>query len=499
MEAWQQVYVQNLPVYMQLIERYFEHSDIEIQRSNIEQLLDRLSFKLPKGLTKKEIHEAGRFPVVSQSKEMIIGYSDVENKVISDELPLIIYGDHSKTIKFIDFPFVIGADGVKLLKPKRNVLAKYFYYGLIGLETDTKNYGRHFSLLKKKSLTVPSSLDLQSSVVRFVEDLETKKSLSEQPYFSEATEQAIHCLQNNSIVVSQLANEHAHQQTLLKKLRQQILQEAIEGKLTADWRAENPDVEPASGLLKRIAAEKAELVKAKKIKKQKPLPPISDDEKPFELPEGWEWCQLGEAILIYEAGKSFKCIDRQSDHDEWGVIKTSAITSAYFREEEHKFYQKIPPDDLSKQINPGDLIFCRASGSKGLAGKCCIVGDLSKNLLLSDKTPRVILSKFVNMKYVFYHNESVYTDAYYAALNTGKSTSMNNITKDQLMGKPVPLPPAEEQEAIVAKVEKLLAVCDQLETQITHNQTHADALMQAVLREAFTQGSPNKTQGAVNA
>ena len=85
----------------------------------------------------------------------------------------------------------------------------------------------------------------------------------------------------------ELKAELIHQQTLLKQLRQQILQEAIEGKLTTDWRAQNPDVEPASELLKRIAAEKAQLVKDKKIKAQKPLPPIMDEEKPFEIPQGW--------------------------------------------------------------------------------------------------------------------------------------------------------------------------------------------------------------------
>ena len=72
-----------------------------------------------------------------------------------------------------------------------------------------------------------------------------------------------------------LSKELAHQETLIKKLRQQILQEAIEGKLTAEWRAETPDVEPASELLKRMETEKAQLIKDKKIKKQKPLPPIS--------------------------------------------------------------------------------------------------------------------------------------------------------------------------------------------------------------------------------
>jgi len=100
----------------------------------------------------------------------------------------------------------------------------------------------------------------------------------------------------------ELKSELNYQQILLKKLRQQILQEAIEGKLTADWRAANPNIEPASELLKHIAAEKAQLIKDKKIKPQKPLPPIKDEEKPFDLPEGWIWCRLGNYV-DFERGK----------------------------------------------------------------------------------------------------------------------------------------------------------------------------------------------------
>jgi type I restriction enzyme S subunit len=88
--------------------------------------------------------------------------------------------------------------------------------------------------------------------------------------------------------------EIENQQSLLAKLRQAILQEAIQGKLTADWRAAHPDVEPASQLLHRIQAEKARLIAAKKLRPEKPLPKITPAEIPFEIPKGWEWCRLSE-------------------------------------------------------------------------------------------------------------------------------------------------------------------------------------------------------------
>ena len=88
-------------------------------------------------------------------------------------------------------------------------------------------------------------------------------------------------------IVGSLKNEIAHQQSLLAKLKQAILQEAIQGKLTADWRAAHSDVEPASQLLHRIQAEKARLIAAKKLRPEKPLPKITPAEIPFEIPKGW--------------------------------------------------------------------------------------------------------------------------------------------------------------------------------------------------------------------
>jgi type I restriction enzyme S subunit len=97
---------------------------------------------------------------------------------------------------------------------------------------------------------------------------------------------------------SDLKQEITQQQILLKKLRQQILQEAIEGKLTQDWRVKNPNTEPASELLKRIQAEKQQLIKDKKIKAQKPLSVITEDEKLFKLPKSWVWCQVNDTQYL---------------------------------------------------------------------------------------------------------------------------------------------------------------------------------------------------------
>lgn len=288
---------------------------------------------------------------------------------------------------------------------------------------------------------------------------------------------------------SRMEHEIAHQQSLLAKLKQAILQEAIQGKLTADWRAAHPEVKSASKLLLRIQAEKARLIADKKLRPEKSLPKITPAEIPFEIPKGWEWCRFGQITRAYEAGSSFKCEDREVVDEEWGVIKTSAVTSGDFAERENKFLRTDAPADTTAQVAVGDLIFCRASGSKGLAGKCAIVRECSRNLLLSDKTIRVPLMEGISQEYVALHNDSAQAKAYFAGLGMGKSTSMNNVTRDDLFMKPVPLPPLAEQAAIVERVESLMATCRALEAEIEQTRTHAADLLQAVLKEAFAPAS----------
>jgi len=285
----------------------------------------------------------------------------------------------------------------------------------------------------------------------------------------------------------QLFGELIHQQTLLKKLRQQILQEAIEGKLTADWRAANPNVEPANELLKRIATEKAELVKAKKIKKQKPLPPISDDEKPFELPEGWAWCRFGDVLESTFYGPRFG----KSEYVENGIptIRTTDMDNGIIN------FDNPPSVDVTdqKKINLYKLLFndllVTRTGSIGTMA-------LYQSDTLAFPSAYLIRCRFViphmaDFLYKYLHSPMVLQ---YFGLNT-KTGSRPNINAVSISNSLPPLPPLDELQSIVTKVEKLLAICDQLETQITQNQTHADALMQAVLRDAFTK-DPTDTANA---
>ncbi|MDP0587878.1 MAG: restriction endonuclease subunit S [Candidatus Endonucleobacter bathymodioli] len=290
---------------------------------------------------------------------------------------------------------------------------------------------------------------------------------------------------------TELKTELTHQQTLLKKLRQQILQEAIEGKLTADWREQNPNVEPASELLKRIQAEKAQLIKDKKIKKQKPLPPtrlpdgqVSEDEKPFALPDGWVWCRLEEVLYDLQYGTSKKCTYDVGQNTP--ILRIPNISSGLICSKDLKYTDLTDKEKNQYSLLEGDLLVIRSNGSKKLVGKTVCVSNEFEGFGYAGYLIRLRFS--LSKSNIHYLQKYLGSWALREQIETPLRTTVgiNNINSTELSNLLIPLPPLPEQKAIVTKVEKLLALCDQLETQITHNQTHANALMQAVLKEAFT-------------
>ena len=277
--------------------------------------------------------------------------------------------------------------------------------------------------------------------------------------------------------------EITRQQTLLKKLRQQILQEAIEGKLTKDWRAENPDVESASELLKRIQIEKSQLIKDKKIKKQNPLPPISEKEIPFELPDGWVWCRTGVLLNKFSTGP-FGSMLHQSDYVAKGIplVNPTNIVNGSIVPNKKMMINEDTRVRLSKYIlKTGEFIIAR----RGDLSKCAIISNNESGWLCGTGSFFIQPSEYISKDFFL----KVYRSAFFQQqlADTSIGQTMANLNQKILNSAVFLLPPLPEQKAIVAKVEKLLTLCDQLQTQITTNQTHAKQLMQAVLKEAFLQ------------
>ncbi len=242
------------------------------------------------------------------------------------------------------------------------------------------------------------------------------------------------------------------------KLRKSILQQAIQGRLTE----RDPADEPASELLKRIRAEKEKLIKEGKIKKEKPLPPITEDEIPFEIPENWEWVRLSQIITGTDAGKSPQCEERPCNRNEYGVIKTTAIQNGFFLPNENKVLPQSFQIQDNQFLHQGDLLITRA-GPKNRTGIMCVVDSYVDNLILSDKTVRIMyMQGMINPYYVMMALNCPKVYYYVTKAMTGMAESQVNISQSKMKEFILPLPPLAEQERIVDRVNELLAMCDEM-------------------------------------
>lgn len=264
------------------------------------------------------------------------------------------------------------------------------------------------------------------------------------------------------------------------QLKQTVLQLAVMGRLVP----QNPEDEPASVLLEKIAAEKAQLVKDKKIKKQKPLPAITDEEKPFVLPEGWEWCRVEDLSLHSEAGWSPKCENTARERDDWGVLKVSAVTWGEFRDGENKQL----PDHLEPkpeyEVQPNDFLISRANTAELVARSVVVPEDAPTRLMMSDKIIRFVFSDKVSSRYVNLVNNSCYARQYYATVAGGTSSSMKNVSRKQIQMLLIAMPPKNEQLRIESRFNEMMTLCDTLKSQIHQTQTTQLHLANAMVEQA---------------
>ncbi|EFB2670782.1 restriction endonuclease subunit S [Escherichia coli] len=253
----------------------------------------------------------------------------------------------------------------------------------------------------------------------------------------------------------------------IKKLRELILELAVRGKLVP----QDPNDEPASELLKRIAAEKAELVKQGKIKKQKPLPEISEEEKPFELPEGWEWTKLTRIAEINPK------IDVSDDEQEISFIPMPLISTRF--DGSHEFEIK-----KWKDVKKGYTHF--ANGDIAIAkitpcfenSKAAIFSGLKNGIGVGTTELHVArpFSDIINRKYLLLNFKSPNFLKSGESQMTG-SAGQKRVPRLFFENNPIPFPPMQEQERIIIRFTQLMSLCDQLEQQ---SLTSLDAHQQLV-------------------
>lgn len=286
--------------------------------------------------------------------------------------------------------------------------------------------------------------------------------------------------------MNELSGEIIHQQTYLKKLRQQILQEAIEGKLTAEWRKQNPELisgeNHASKLLEKIRNEKEQLMKEGKIKKSKSLSPITDKEKAFPLPEGWVWCRLGE--IIYDLPRNGYSPKRVSYKTSTKSLKLGATTYGIFNRDEYKYVADDIPEESVFWLEPGDILIQR-SNSIDYVGVSAIYTGGSKEFIYPDLMMKIRIVKPLSITLFHLFLSSPETRGYFRTKAKGSQQTMPKINQNVVLDALIPLLPLTEQQTIVERVEKLISIIDELEKQVTERKDQTVMLMQSVLKETF--------------
>lgn len=263
----------------------------------------------------------------------------------------------------------------------------------------------------------------------------------------------------------------------IDQLKQTILQLAVMGKLVP----QDPNDEPAVKLLERIAEEKAQLIKEKKIKKQKALPPISDDEKPFELPNGWCFSHMQDLCSLITDGthQTPKYTDEGRP-----FISAQCVKPFRFMPENCRYVSEEHYQSYIKNRNPEyeDILLSRVGA--GIGEAAMIDTDLEFAIYVSTGLLKPYRCS-VNSKYLVLWLNSPLGRGFSERNTLGKGVSQGNLNLSLIRAFCVSLPPFEEQLRIVKQVEKLVVLCDLLKVRLKGSQNTQLHLTDAIVEQAI--------------
>lgn len=344
-------------------------------------------------------------------------------------------------IPYLDRPMSIAPNSiiVKCLNP---LMTTFFKYIILS------SYGQDLLKSFTAGTAMPkfSKTQLRNSIIPL-------PPLAEQQRIVEKLEQILPLVEEYGKNEEKLSKLNS---TLPDKIKQSILQHAVQGKLVP----QNPNEESASELLKRIKAEKEQLIKDGKIKKEKPLPPITEDEIPFKIPSSWEWCRVND-IGVYKKGpfgsaltkKIFvpKGNDTVKVYEQKNAIQKDYTLGEYYISKE--YYEKSMKGFT---VSSGDIIVSCA----GTIGETYVMPENIELGIINQALMRMTITKEIDLKYfLMYFDIILKRDS----KTYSKGSAIKNIPPFEIF-KPmlVPLPPLAEQQRIVTKVEELLNIVDKL-------------------------------------
>jgi len=264
-------------------------------------------------------------------------------------------------------------------------------------------------------------------------------------------------------------NEIKNQERYVKHLRQAILKEAMEGKLIK----QDPKDGNAQDLLEQIKKEKEKLVKEKKIPKSNPLPPITPEEIPYEIPDNWVWCRLGE---ITGYGSSKKAEPADIDNNTW-ILDLEDIEKETSKLLNKVRFKERKSSSTKSVFNKGDVLYSKL---RPYLDKVIVAdenGVCTTEILpfkcFANFNPEYFRFILKNPEFVRYVN------------GVTKGMKMPRLGTNEGQNALVPLSPLPEQIRIVDKLNTLMNYCDELEKSIADNKAYLEMLLQVSLKDAL--------------
>lgn len=380
-----------------------------------------------------EFEAEGEYPVVSQSKEYIIGYSNNKTRLFHHDNPVIVFGDHTTIVKYVDFDFVVGADGVKIFSPNTDLIsAKFFAYVLeyysVGLEK-VGGYSRHYKYIKNKSIPIPP-LEEQNRIIAKIEEL--------LPYidsYADAYEK-----------LEQLNDRFP------EDMKKSILQYAVQGKLV-EQRDEEGTAEEQ--FVEKCKEDKKQAIAEGKFRKEDYRGSIQLDDAPFVIPNSWIWMYISDMSLFQEGpgilGKDFR---------ESGVplIRIAGMQETTVSLEGCNYLdtQMVKEKWNHFRLDIGDIVISTSASMNKIAE----VTSEAEGAIPYTGLIRFKMYGGINKEYFKWFIKSPF---YMEQVNNQKSGGLiKHYGPTHLRRMIIPIPPLKEQRRIVDKVEELLSYCEQL-------------------------------------
>ena len=406
-----------------------------------------------KGLTGIKKATPGEYPLVVTAEERLsCNEYQLDTKAVC--IPLVSSTGHGhaslKRIHYQEGKFALGNILAAVIpNDEKQLSAEYLYYYLTFYK-DSK-----IVPLMKGAANVSLTINSIKTIIIEFPDIDTQYRIVE-------------TIKNANKRHNEINKKYVEQDLLIKNLKKSILLDAVKGKLVP----QDLTAEPASELLKRIKAEKEQLIKDGKIKKEKLLP-IVEEEKPFELPKSWEWVRLGE-IFRHNTGKALNSKD--VDGKKLSYITTSNLYWNYFiLDNLREMY--FSDTELEKcTALKGDLLVLEG-GDIGRAS----IWNYDYPICIQNHIHRLRPYKTICTKF-FYYLFLLYKLTNFIG---GKGIGIQGLSSNAIHIILFPFPPLSEQQRIVAKVDELMQLCDKLENENNNAQKYSSELLQSIMQNVF--------------